>query len=225
MQIFSGSPTLNYCIAVFVFRSFMVSSGAALVEMGLLMRVVALYNSNKLVAYTLISFHLICLGLQLVGQGRVIFTSITATTQCHPAGSERPNLILLGVGVGMSQACFFVMTAYKLIAEKMLKTRLAGLVLREAICMFILLTVMLSSVALYESFRSGRHFSVDVSELLFVLYILALSLVAPRLTLHIRKVAMDEAAYGVSSSLPQSSRKPYDGTKAPTTICLTSYIE
>ncbi|PPR01472.1 hypothetical protein CVT24_001876 [Panaeolus cyanescens] len=137
--------------------------------------------------------------------------------------AERLNLILLGVGVGMSQASFLVMTLYKLISEKIWKkSDLAGLMFREGICMFILLLVMLVSVALYEEFR-GKHTTIDVSELIFVFYILALSLVAPRLTLHIRKVAMKEPM--IPAPVTRGSRS--EQTRNITTfgsVCLTSFI-
>ncbi|KAF9037753.1 hypothetical protein BJ165DRAFT_572228 [Panaeolus papilionaceus] len=224
MQIFTGSPTLKFCIAVYVYRCAMIITAAALVETGLLLRVMALYHDKRFIIYLLFGFHIICLLLQITGQSKVISQLLKATTQCNPAPAQRVDLILVGLGVAISQSSFFGMTLYKLISENLWrKSCLAGMMLKEGICMFLAILIMIVSVALYENFRVTGT-GIDLSELIFACFILSLSLVAPRLTLHLRKIAMKEPAYRT----PISREHPLEQTKNITTlnsVCFTSYID
>ncbi|PPQ80914.1 hypothetical protein CVT24_013018 [Panaeolus cyanescens] len=146
---------------------------------------------------------------------------VTRTTFCEPPPADRVNLILLGLGIAISQISFLGMTLYKLISEKQWrKTPLGRKMLREGVYMFLVLVVMLASVAIYESFRRTNT-AIDLSEVIFSLFILSLSLVSPRLTLHLRKIAMKEPMY----HLPGTG---FERTKNITTmnsVCLTSYID
>jgi hypothetical protein len=225
MQMFIGSPTLKFCINVFVYRSSMILSGAALVETGLLLRVFALYHNKKFIRYFLIFFHIVCLCLQLVGHVRIIDRSLLPSQECTPLRAEQVNVILLGLGAGLSQASLLGMTLFKLTTEKLWeKTPLTSLMFREGICSFVFVVAMLMSVALYEYLR-GMNSGVDLSELIFAFYILSLSLIAPRLTLHLRKLAMEHPLTPVAAS----SDRPLEWTKNISTlnssICLTSFHE
>ncbi|KJA15758.1 hypothetical protein HYPSUDRAFT_71847 [Hypholoma sublateritium FD-334 SS-4] len=206
---------LDRCRALLVVSLTTGVLASMMLEMILLLRVHALYYSSPSAKYLLCTIYPIVVASEMAGF-TIILQGIKETQSCDLCAASTPlGLVMFGISGGVFQVTIVAMTVAKL-AFQARRTPLMKMLLRDGVCIFLALTVIIFIQLVNQGFDKNKAFE----RACFAWYLAFISIGGSSLLLSMRKLAVNSTT---DRDLPRTWDS--DGRSIESTICLTTFID